>query len=161
MDLDTTNTHTQTLKNGEIVQFECVQKDTLQRIFKLWRDTSKQQEQFQRQLISRDQRIKDAFDQVNTTINTLIGDLEKRKLINNYNEKEKQQLKAMIEDAEDTDDDLYGKVERIESRLISVETKLPDIIDKLEDTAGKYDRMFWLLVAFFLLFLIKTFIWGY
>ena len=161
MDLDTNNTHTQTLKNGELIQFECVQKDTLGRVFKLWQDTSKQQEQFQKQLITRDQRIKDAFDQVNKTLATLISDLDKRRLINNYNEKEKQQLKAMIEDAEDADGDLYGKVERLESRLISVETKLPDIIDKLEDTAGKYDRMFWLLVAFFLLFIVKTFVWGY
>lgn len=161
MDLDTTNTHTQTLKNGEIVQFECVQKDTLQRIFKLWRDTSKQQEQFQRQLISRDQRIKDAFDQVQNTITTLIGDLEKRKLINNYNEKEKQQLQRMIEDAEDADGDLYSKVGEMDGRLVRVETDLQNVIDMAADTARKYDRMFWLLVAFFILFIIKTFIWGY
>ncbi len=161
MDLDTTNTHTQTLKNGEIVQFECVQKDTLQRTFKLWQETSKQQEQFQRQLISRDQRIKDAFDQVQNTITTLIGDLEKRKLINNYNEKEKQQLQRMIEDAEDADGDLYSKVGEMDGRLVRVETDLQNVIDMAADTARKYDRMFWLLVAFFILFIIKTFIWGY
>lgn len=161
MDLDTTNTHTQTTPTGEVIQFECVQKDTLQRTFKLWQETSKQQENFQRQLISRDQRIKDAFDQVQATINTLIGDLEKRKLINNYNEKEKQQLQRMIEDAEDTDGDLYSKVGEMDGRLVKVETDLQNVIEMAGDTARKYDRMFWLLVAFFLLFLIKTFLWGY
>jgi len=163
MDLDTQSTHTQTnpSNNGELIQMECVQKDTINRIFNLWRETSKQQEQFQRQLISRDQKIKDAFDQTQQTIQELIGDLEKRKLINNFNEKEKQQLQHMIEDAEATDGDLYSKVGEMDGRLVRVETDLQNVIDMAQDTARKYDRMFWLLVAFFILFIIKTFIWGY
>lgn len=162
MDLDTTNTHTQTdPQKGELIQFECVQKDTINRIFNLWRETSKQQENFQRQLISRDQKIKDAFDSVNTTLNTLIQDLDKRRLINNFNEKEKQQLQHMIEDAEATDGDLYTKVGEHDARLVKVETDLQNVIDMAQDTARKYDRMFWLLLAFFLLFVVKTFVWGY
>ena len=164
MDLDTQNTHTQTLTQEDGKQIpitiECIQKDAMTRYFQLWKETTAQQEAFQKQLITRDQRIKDAFDHVNQTITTLISDLEKRKLINNYNEKEKQQLQHMIEDREDADGDLYSKVGEIDGRLVRVETDLQNVIEMAADTARKYDRMFWLLLGFFIIFMVKTIVFG-
>lgn len=160
--LDTQNTHTTTNPDtGGTIQWECVQKDTIQRIFTLWKETNTQQEAFQRQQTKRDQRLKDAFDTTTTTVKDLITELDKRKLINNYNEKEKAQLKELIQEEKTDGDTLSIKVGEMDNRLTTIETTIPIILNKVEDTAQKYDRLFWLLLAFFILFMIKTFVWVY
>jgi predicted transcriptional regulator len=161
--LDTNSTHTvpDPDQPGQLIQVECIQKDTINRIFRLWQELDKRQENFQRHQVTRDQKLKDAFDQTTTTVKDLITELDKRKLINNYNEKEKAQLKELIQEDKDDGHNLSMKVGEMDNRLTTVETNLTNVIEMAGDTARKYDRMFWLLVAFFILFIVKTFIWGY
>jgi len=140
---------------------KCTQKDTIQRIFTLWQENTKKQEEFQKEMIERDKKLKEAFDNCKESITNLRNELDNRKLINNFNEKEKIKLEELLHDQGKTDVDIYTKVNRIDKRLVGVEETLPTVIKTVEDTAKKYDRLFWLLVAFFILFMVKTFIWGY
>ena len=140
---------------------KCTQKDTIQRIFTLWQETTEKQEQFQKEMITRDMKLKEAFETCNDSIKDLRNELDKRKLINNFNEKEKLKLDELLKNHDSTDVDLYIKVNSIDKRLVSVEEILPTVVKTVEDTAKKYDRLFWLLVSFFILFMVKTFIWGY
>lgn len=161
--LDTNNTHTVADPDvpGQLIQVECIQKDTINRIFRLWQELDKRQENFQKHQVTRDQKLMDAFNKTTTTVKDLITELDKRKLINNYNDREKQQLKEMIEEEKGDGHHLSMKVGEMDSRLTTVETNLENVIEMAGDTARKYDRMFWLLLAFFILFMVKTFIWGY
>lgn len=133
---------------------ECSQRDTIQRIYDLNRDTDK-----------RIDTLTDDIDRVNNNINQLRHELDERKLINNYNTKEKEFLRSRVdsglERSEEVDKSIKEAVETIDDRLIRLETLIPEMSKSVEDIAWKYDRMFWLILSFLILFIIKTFIWGY
>jgi len=109
--------------------------------------------------------LTDDIDRVNNNINQLRHELDERKLINNYNTKEKEFLRSRVdtglERAEEVDKSIKKDVETIDDRLIRLETLIPEMLKSVEDISGKYDRMFWLILSFLILFMIKTFIWGY
>ena len=114
-ELDTNNTHTQTDPDtGQSIQLECVQKDTINRIFLLWKETSKQQESFQRQLISRDQKIKDAFDETQRSIQDLTMQLREREQINGQTQKE-------IDRLEGSDGEVYHKIDELSQAMNRLE----------------------------------------
>lgn len=162
VDLDTNGTHNLIeTDTGQSVQIECVQKDTIGRSFTLWQDTQKQMQELEKKMVSRDNKIKEAFDEVTKSIDNLINEMDKRRYINNYTAKEKELLEKRVDGQEETEVHLFTKVGEIDTRLTTVESNLNNVINLAESTAQKYDRMFWLLLAFFILFIVKTFVWGY
>ncbi len=61
---------------------------------------------------------------------------------------------------EKRDERMYAAFEKNQEKLDELAETKADKTD-LKDTQGKYDKLFYLLVAFFILFMIKTFVWGY
>lgn len=100
-------------------EVECMQSDTIQRIFELWKEIQPVLES-----------LKQFVDQKTITngyTSKEISDLEEEIKVQKKDKADKEELKLLRED--------------------------------LKDVANKYDRMFWLLVAFFILFIVKTFVW--
>ena len=151
-DTNTTSPHRIYNKEGdEIVQVECIQKGAIQRIFGLWKDlfkqikddkdiVEKQRLEDQRALEDRDRRIKEAYDNNTEELRGLRQDLENRKLINNYNEKEKERLENMLNDsgkkAENVDVDIYAKVENHNTRISLIEGRINLITWFMGGTTG-------------------------
>ena len=72
VDLDTNGTHNLIeTDTGQSVQIECVQKDTIGRIFTLWQDAQKQMQELEKKMVSRYNKIKEAFEEVTQTINNI------------------------------------------------------------------------------------------
>jgi len=92
-------------------QFECAQTSTLE-------EMQKQQDQFYKSFTQRDEKLKHAFDQVNKSIEHLTHELDKRKLINNFNKEEKERLQqrvdAIREKSEEADTNLVDRVTNLE-----------------------------------------------
>jgi len=149
---NTTSPHKMYNEDGkEIVQVECIQKGAIQRIFGLWKDLFKQikedKETVEKQrltdqssLEARDRRIKEAYDNNTAELKALRQDLENRKLINNYNEKEKERLENMLNDsgkkAENVDVDIYDKVENHNTRISLIEGRINLITWFMGGTTG-------------------------
>ena len=119
----------------ECLHVECVQKDTIQRIFGLWKDLIKQikrdkeeaerqRQEDQRALERRDQALMDSYNESTKAIEKLRQDLENRKLINNFNEKDKDNLRQLLKDQNDKTDGVDAEVDSYTKRLNSVEGKI-------------------------------------
>ena len=148
----TSPTHKMYNEEGkEIVHVECVQKGAIQRIFGLWKDLFKQikddKETVEKQRLAdqraweaRDRRIKEAYDNNTEELRGLRQDLENRKLINNYNKEEKERLERMLSDSgkksENTEVDIYTKVENHNKRISFIEGRINLITWFMGGTTG-------------------------
>jgi hypothetical protein len=93
-------------------------KEDLKNIFTAYENLRKESKH-------RDEKLLYAFNQNTKEIEQLRNDLDKRKLINNFNEKEKEWLRNRIEGiggkAEKTDMDIYAQVKDHDTRLSKIE----------------------------------------
>lgn len=124
--LSDTPHHHNRLFNEKGDEIECTQRDTIQRIFTLWRTLETQREQDKKEALSRDEKIKEAYDNNTKELQALRQDLENRRFINNYNDREKELLRTRVDEvggkAEKADIDIYTKVDNHNTRLSSLES---------------------------------------
>jgi len=104
-------------------EVECVQRDTIQRIYQLNRETETLRLEDKEEAIKRDSKLKEAFLEVLDEVKLLRSDLEERKLINNFNEKDKERLQQLIDKTGEHSEDTEDEVKDYAIRLRSVETK--------------------------------------
>lgn len=154
---------------------DCKQRDTIQRIFGLWKETNKQQINFQRELVKRDETIKRAFDDVQDKIKWLISELEKREYINNYNKREKEILENRIDGQQEIDVDLYSQVAELRAEQAKMQKDIAVIKtsvtldDKNKDRKWSFEEKVIIaviggivapLLLLAIIFMVKLIIWG-
>lgn len=152
-----TKHHTHTLTDEKGHTIECHQKDTIQRIFTLWQELETKTQQ-------RDKKIKQAFDQNTQEISQLRKDLDERRLINNFNKAEKEQLLQRVETigekSEEADTNLVNRVTNLEKAVIAI-SKNDENQDK---TISKLEKLLYvsigLIISFFITFGYKTIFLG-
>ena len=138
-------------------QFECAQTSTLEKM-------QKHQDQIYKSFTQRDEKLKHAFDQVNKSIEHLTHELDKRKLINNFNKEEKKRLQQRVETigekSEEADTNLLNRVTNLEKAVIAI-GKNDENQDK---TISKLEKLLYvsigLIISFFITFGYKTIFLG-
>lgn len=137
--------------------FECAQTSTLEKM-------QKQQDQFYKSFTQRDEKLKHAFDQVNKSIEHLTHELDKRKLINNFNKEEKERLQQRVnaigEKSEEADTNLLDRVTNLEKAVIAIGKN-----DENQDKSiSKLEKLLYvsigLIISFFITFGYKTIFLG-
>lgn len=131
-------------------EIECHQKDTIQRIFGLWKDLKVE--------------VKEDNEKIINELEGLRKDLDERKYINNFNKKEKKRLEERVESigekTEEKDNTIIDRVTNLEQAVVVI-AKNDENQDK---SISKLEKLLYvaigLIISFFLTFGYKTIFLG-
>lgn len=134
------------------VHDECISQGTFQQLFTLVRDTDNRQRKFEKEMLKRleerDESIKEAFIDVKDTIKSLIYELDKRKVINNYTEKERQLIHDLLRQQEECDSTLFQDIMDIRKEQAKMSSDIAIImksVQRWERNSERVDERRWSL----------------
>lgn len=157
MTLTTTSNHPHILTDEKGNEIECHQKDTIQRIFTLWKELEAKEKH-------RDKKIKQAFDTTTKELSALRKDLDERKLINNYTKNEKdwliRRVESIGEKSEEVDTTLSNRVTNLEKAVVEIAKNDENQDRSISDIKKLMYVAIGAIITFFITFIGKTIILG-